>query len=594
MIQQEYYDLLSEYRSNLLEAEEKHSGKIQEIKRSRQIDKQVMPDSWQRKLSSANKESGNDPEGTATAKRSKYVHPIINAITGKILQDLSTRDATFDVAANTEEGVPVFTAFEDIMKKTYALQNVSKETNFANFHAVVSGTHITRPTTQLMKEEKIVPSEEGWKEQTDIYGRGVGFIAYDPLTTLVDWRAIPGKVAETAEWIAVTIGRKSWSYIKNKWNVDMNVQLESMSDGGTASFLTIDGIKTELEASAGLFDNNGIMIREYYKTDGYCYVIAGDFYVLEKRPNENCIKGRIPFNWATPILDPDSPYGRPISIAIEPTAQVLSTVFNQIADANALKTKAPMVTFEGTNLVRHLTLNKMQPNQIVEISIPVELQASGNPANISISDMFGIPQFQDITESAKFMYYEALNNIYMLTGLNAMSLGGMQDKQIRVSGAADIVANTSLRNSSSIVKALESGFYNPTTKQFAVMFEVYYDEFPELKEKGVTPENIKNMKNIRIKNGSFLPADKMQDIQIAMLALQEAKQNQTMDLVAATNMWLTSLGIVPKTLERDPLELISQDQALGILGVMQERGFEEGAAMLQQVAQQGEGNGQQG
>jgi len=86
----------------------------------------------------------------------------------------------------------------------------------------------------------------------------------------------------------------------------------------------------------------------------------------------------------------------------------------------------------------------------------------------------------------------------------------------------------------------------------------------------------------------------MQDIQIAMLALQEAKQNQTMDLVAATNMWLTSLGIVPKTLERDPLELISQDQALGILGVMQERGFEEGAAMLQQVAQQGEGNGQQG
>ena len=590
--QEKYRDLIDNYMYLLEKSSEKSQVKRSQILEDRQAAKQKMPESYTTKMGSHNTKSGNDPDQYLIAKKSKYLCPISVAVNGKVKQDLIAQSIRFETAGNNNTGALISEAYEDIMLKTYTHENTNSEMLRAIDYWLNSGTMITQPMTTMIEEKRILPvKEEGstkWKEDVVIVGRGLTFQTYDPLEVLLDWRAIPGRVSETSEFAIVTIGKKSPEWIKNQWDLDVEFQQNYDSRGDAVSTtMVMDTYKTQLEGEAGMSNIGGIMVRELYKTDGYCYVFLNDEYLVEVRPNSNGIRGRIPLDITPLFIDPDSPYGMSTHYLLQPTVQVLSTIFNQVADMNSMKVKLPFFAIRGA-IQTGTTLNQYKPNEIIEVDVPSQIMMEGGAGGgIDINKLITRLDLQELNQDSMFLYQQALNFVWYVTGLNPSSLGGLQDKQVRVAGVTDIINQSSLRNSSIFVKNFETYFLNPTTKAFANMFEIYYDDFPELKAKGVTRENLKNMRNIRVVNGSYLPADQMEKLQKAQMLLQLSVTNQTLDPVKILTEFMKDLGY--RALERffrDPLELVTQEQAMAIVDLANQQGTETAMQYMQSVAAQ--------
>ena len=137
---------------------------------------------------------------------------------------------------------------------------------------------------------------------------------------------------------------------------------------------------------------------------------------------------------------------------------------------------------------------------------------------------FTIPE---ITNGAKFMFDTAKESLFYVTGTTDMSFG-MQDKQIRNQTVADMIGDSLVRSDSAAAKKIESSFYNPVTWDILMIFYTRYDDF-DFKDANVPAEFLKNYRNIRVVNGSYLPSDRMMRLAKLQQALEVARllPNQT-------------------------------------------------------------------
>jgi len=552
----EFLDL---YRQRLRRAQEVHNKKFLEIKEARQALKQRMPDSSVVKLASNGRYSGNDTNGAKTAKKSKYMFPIYTAVVEKVLQDLAARNPRFDWEANTPAGVDIKDAFDDEFVKIFTYDNNAKEIATARFHGLISGSMITQTTTRKEYRRRIKPDKT---IDSIPVGRTIPIVAYDPLTVMLDWNAIPGKVAETSDFIIVTIGQRSVDYVKRQWGEDVEARLASE---------VVDNYKLQLEQEAGTsrdLNSDSVMLREYYTADGFRHVIANDNVLLETTTVSNGSVDRIPFEVATIWDDPDSVYGMTLWNMLEPSIQVLNTALNQILDSNALNAKMPFFAFKGTLKSSGLTLNDYKANEIIEIdpkSVVAHNMGNGS-AKLAISDMITKLQFPDITQAGVFLFEKGLEAIWFITGLNKETLGGIQEKQIRNEMVAGMIQNSALRNSSKIVKALELGFMNPTCWHLVDIFEMYYDDFPEFKAAGIPQEMLKDLKDIRVVNGSYLPGDESSQLDKAIFLAGRAAVNATYDQVKVEENLLKQAGFrAPEVWFAPPEELFKEQEAMRML-----------------------------
>jgi len=549
----EFLDL---YRHRLARCQEVHSKKFMEIRDARQALKQKMPDSSLVKLGNINNKSGNN----RPQNKSKYMFPIYTAVVEKILQDLSAKNPRFEWEANTPEGVFVKDAFDNEFIKTFTYDNNAREISSARQHGLISGAMITQVSTRKEYRRRIKPNKE---IDSIPVGRTIPIKAYDPLTVLLDWNAIPGKVSETSDFIIVTIGRRSIDYVRRQWK-DAEIQPAQINE-------VVDSYKTQLEVESGTAKDmisDSVMIREYYTADGYRHVIANDNVLLETSVVSNGTVDRIPFEVATIWDDPDSVYGQTLWNMLEPSIQVINTSLNQILDNNALNAKMPFFAFKGTLKASGLTLNDFKPNEIVEIDPKTLLSnpMGGASAKMSISDMITKLQFPDITQGGLFLFEKGLQAIWYITGLNPETLGGIQEKQIRNEMVASMIQGSSLRSSSKIVKAMELGFMNPTCWHLVDIFEMYYDDFPDFAEKQIPKELLVGLKDVRVVNGSYLPADESSQLDKAQILLKRASVNSTYDHIKVEKNFLKAIGHrAPDIWFKPPEQLLQEQEAMRVL-----------------------------
>lgn len=592
--QDKYKELMEEYNYRWTEGQNKFSGKYLEIKESRTIMKNILPESWYDDAVFTT-DVGNDPTGELLNSRSQVIHPVASAIGEKLRTDLKANDATFEIEGNNNKGADTAVAMERVMRNTYTLVNNRKKYMHALDHLVFSGTCIAQPISSELKETVIMPDD---KEQEVKLGRSLSFVVYDPLTSIIDWNADPFNVNETATWGIVTIGRFCKDSIKARWGVDVTSETVYDDRGNTTgSTFMVDQYKAQLQYDVGLDIDTGLYVREYYKSDGTRYVILQDTIVLEESKVVGAVKGQLPLLVTPFISDPDSVYGTCLSRFIESPLQIVTTIMNQVGDLQALKANMPFITWQGMidGGALGLALDSMVPGSVLELNVPSDARFNntGVHMDMDISKAISRPPIEEITQGANWLFEKAMESIWYLTGLNPTSLGGFQDKQIRVSNVTDIINQSSLRNSSALVMNLEAHFFNPMTKAFVRLMSIYYDDFPELEEAGVPQESLVDMRSIRIVNGSYLPADKLQDQQKASNMYQLAMQNpMAMDVQKVTDDLIESMGLIPERYMRDPLEVMLQEQAVDLQQLIQQMGPEAFLQSVQQNAmaqQQGQG-----
>lgn len=563
--QEQYAEDIALYQSRLEAADTKHSKKFEAIKESRQYMKQILPEFSQQALFSNDAPLSNNNQNN---NRSTYCPPLPIVIGNKMLSELTSMPMRFEYEANGQDGIKPAKAFMKIIQRTFSQTGNMSEHLLGIMHLIYSGLYIAQPVIQKMDYKLF---DKGESPTTIDAGYAIGFKTYDPLTTVLDPNSVPGKVAETSDWLVVTIGLKTPQWIEKEYGIKVEQDQKIVDNYGsktTISTVKIDTYKYELQSDSGLDYISGFMVREYYTSDGYVYHIIDDSYVARKSINSAGIVG-IPFAICPGILDLDSPYGIPLPEHLRPSVELVATAINMVADNTALKNKLPYLYPNGLfdpstlNALASGEANKM--NNYVAVNLASLVGAAGYFNAGSIKDLVQKPELQEVTEGAEMLLVEGMNSIWFVTGLNPSSVSGIQDKQIRVESVANMIGSASLRNSSSVVVNLETYFLNPMTRFFQLMYYNYFDVFKEFKDLAVEKNDIKNIKSVRVVNGSYLPSDKETREKKAMFIYTMASQNQVFDPIAAVEYVFESMGMEMLRFLRNPLDLLTEEEAMSVI-----------------------------
>jgi hypothetical protein len=311
--------------------------------------------------------------------------------------------------------------------------------------------------------------------------------------------------------------------------------------------------------------------------------------LISTSPNSNGVIGTIPLDIAPLFIDPDTPYGVGLYEKLQPSIDIINTSVNQIADNNNNAVKSPTFYFKGM-LPKGFSLTNASFQDLIPLDYS-KLMIGGQIPTLDINKFMGRLIFQEVTEGAMFLMKNALQNIWFMTGYNETSLGGIQEKQVRVAGVAEMIQANSIRKSSMIVNSLETNHTNPTIQSFTRIFLMHMSDFPEFEREKITPKDLMNYhKHVRVVNGSYLPSDQMSEMERTDALLQVAMQNASMDQVSAIIEWLEARGIMfPERYFRDPKSMLTADMAVSILAISKENGAGGVVQYLEQVAQtQGE------
>jgi hypothetical protein len=242
---------------------------------------------------------------------------------------------------------------------------------------------------------------------------------------------------------------------------------------------------------------------------------------------------------------------------------VVARVCNQVLDNNDYTNNFPLLMLAGTT--SQLTEIEQTGRKVIEVSPVGE--------KMDISQIIQKVQFPEITQGAQFVYNIAMQHIQYLTGVTPASQG-MQAKQIRVSGEAEMINNAIISNSSEIVLNMESTYINACIWDTLRIFVRYFEQFGF---QYITKDFLKNYKNIHVANGSTLASDK-----VSAQALAAAKMNlipqfaNAVDAVSIIEEYLRSLGDnTPQSVFRTQkqiqqtelaLELASRQRAQAAMG----------------------------
>ena len=568
MNKEEQETLMSLYKNRLSDGETIYRDKFREISNSREAYKQIIPDDQIEVATDRNVQRGNSTDEGDDENRSSYLIPLHTALANHWIQELTTHPFRYEWAGNNKVGVDVQSQFTKELNKMYSYNNVKASVATGFWHFVTSGTMISQTYTTFDTRQRISAGGE-LKEVKK--GRNIGIRIYDPLQVILDWNADPADVRRTSDFCIVTLGTYDAEYIKQKYDLDFDL------DGSKS----MDMAQRELNRYAGKDMKTSVAVREYYLRDGHKYTVVGDTYVVGKSPNSNGSYGEIPINVAPFHIDPNSPYGATLYGMIEPSLMMASAAVNQIADNNALNNNMPILAAEGCLVDAGLSLNDYNNNEIVEVKVKPAL--SGADGNIDIRKLVHKLSFPDISQPAQALYQQAIEMIWYVTGMNPTAMSGMQDKQIRVATAADMINEASLRSSSTLVQNLENNYMNPTTLDIAQIFDMYFEDF-KFEERGIEKADVENLNNVRVVNGSFLPSDNLTRLNKLMSIMQMAMQNpQVFEIYDLQKAILEAMDMADAELFlRSPEGTVSANEAMGIMQLWKQGGPE---AVMQQMAQ---------
>jgi len=578
-------ELYKSFITRLNLAETKYSKKFRRIKESRQVAKLELVND----VTDDGQKWGNDRNREKEGTRSRYQSTIFKAIGDSILTDITSRPMRFEWGGNDNEGLKMKRAYDLELTRSYAYSETDKAKIITLNDLIYSSCSIIQPYSEIPRKEFLNPKTG--KVEIFPSSRIVSYRAYDPLTTILDWNSNPADVTNTSQFAIVYIGLFRKDELTKRYGAEAVSELPDELDDQSTNFGTniLVRNKRELEENAGTSNLGGFHLYEYYLTDGYRYTIIEGYGVIDKSPNSSGAFGKIPLLVTPLFIDRDTPYGMSLYETLQQAIDLVNASINQIADVNARSIKSPTFALKGLLATDELSLTDTNATDIKELDVNAIMVNGGN--NIpSVQDLIGRIEWREVTDGAMFLMKNGLEHIWMLTGKNPTALGGIQDKQIRVAGASNMMQQGALRSSSIIANALETYFLNPLTQSFAEMFAIYYDDFPALKGNGITREMAMNIpKHIRVVNGSYLPADQYNEMQRtdALLQYMLTTQTQGIDAVAVFREWMSARGEpLPERFLVDPMTTLAYSQLVSVLQMADQIGADKTMAQLQQRAEQ--------
>lgn len=484
---------LSQYQARLNLADQNMSNYYETVLAARDAFAQKLPQDIIDKTSEQNKETGN---ATSYLTASALMHPAFTITAKKTIESFSALPFRFDISANDAMGVVQKKVIDKKLKTIYTRQNVTAEMFNGYFYNVINGLSISQVKTHK-KEVRVAKPEIDettgmFKEETLSNDRVISIMCYDPLNTVLDYSAKPSNITETSEFIVIT---------------DRYITNGDMNDYFGESNKMFDIHKRNLACDRGIVYDKFAPVREYYDRSGFFVTIAGDSKIVKVEMVSNGTVGKIPINVAPIWTDPDSPSGSTTLWNYMKNMVALSSrALNLVCDNVALNNNAPFFTYTGSGLEDNATLDNFTPREIVALN-PI----AGKSADIR-NQIFK-PVFQEITQGSQMMYEQGQQLAFMLAGTSPIQFG-VQDKQIRVSGAADMISSATVRPDSDVARKMEVGFMNPTTWDIIQIFYIYYNDFG-FDEKELPREFLKELKHVRVVPGSYLPEDAMTRLQRA-------------------------------------------------------------------------------
>jgi len=484
---------LAQYQARLNLADQNMSNYYETVLAARDAFAQKLPQDIIDKTSEQNKETGN---ATSYLTASALMHPAFTITAKKTIESFSALPFRFDISANDAMGVAQKKVIDKKLKTIYTRQNVTAEMFNGYFYNVINGLSISQVKTHKKQVRVTKPEIDEatgmFKEETLSDDRVISIMCYDPLNTVLDYSAKPSNITETSEFIVIT---------------DRYITNGDMNDYFGESNKMFDIHKRNLACDRGIVYDKFAPIREYYDRSGFFVTIAGDNKIIKVEMVSNGTVGKIPINVAPIWTDPDSPSGSTTLWNYMKNMVALSSrALNLVCDNVALNNNAPFFTYTGSGLEDNATLDNFTPREIVALN-PI----AGKSADIR-NQIFK-PVFQEITQGSSMMYDQGQQLAFMLAGTSPIQFG-VQDKQIRVSGAADMISSATVRPDSDVARKMEVGFMNPTTWDIIQIFYIYYNDFG-FDEKELPREFLKELKHVRVVPGSYLPEDAMTRLQRA-------------------------------------------------------------------------------
>lgn len=532
---------MRQYADKINAADDNMAGYYQKVRDARDAFRQVIPDSMKKQTTERDKGTGNS-QTNATA--SAILHPAFTITAKKTIESFSALPFRFDIAANDALGVQQKKVIDRKLKSIYTRQNVTSEMFLGYFFNVINGLSISQTKTfkkarRIVKPE-IDPETNTFKEESLNEDRVISIICYDPLTSLLDCSAKTGDITETSEFAVITdryiTARDSEEYYAFQSSKMMDIH------------------KRALYADHGIEYDKFVPVREYYDRSGYYAVIVGDSKIIEISRVSNGTVGRIPLNIAPIWTDPDSPTrSTTLWEHMRRMVALASRGLNLICDNVALNNNSPFFALTGSGLEDNATLDEFEPREIVQLS------PTGKSGDIR--GQITRFTFQEVTAGTQTMMEQGQTLAFMLAGTSPINFG-IQDKQIRVSGAADMISSATVRPDSDVARKMEVGFMNPTTWDIVQIFYLYYDDFG-FNEDELPKEFLKELKHIRVVPGSYLPEDAMTRLQRAAAIVNRATTNpEAYKQVDVEEEFLDALGVVmPEQFIKTGQDILRQQTA---------------------------------
>ena len=421
---------------------------------------------------------------------SKMLLPMYKAIAKKMIDNMTAIPPRYEWDANRKDYVKTSRALEKEFAKFYTKMNLAGKMPRIIKNFVRDGVFVQQTVFKELSEN-VMKWTDGRPAPENLYNKGaIDYLLYDPMTCYFDWDADPMDYRGTARFIIVTIAssmtekgfRRKYPKFTGTIGSGHQEQEDLIKDE------TGDRIVGKTKP------NNTVTLREYYLDNGKFYVIANDAHIVDEGWASNGDLSRIPINVGFC-------YDEYITLWEElkwPVA-AMSNAFNQVADNNSFNNTAPIYVL-GDVVVDPLAYDPADGRKMFRID-PMSKQI------VRAADALHQFTIPEITQGAIFMYDKGKESLFYVTGTTDMTFG-MQDKQIRVQSVADMIGEALVRSDSDVAKRIENSFYNPVTWDILRIFYTRYDSF-DFKDQNIPADFLKDYRNIRVVNGSYLPADRM-------------------------------------------------------------------------------------
>lgn len=492
---------------------------------------------------------------------SKMLLPMYKAIAKKMIDNMTAIPPRYEWDANRKDYVKTSRSLEKEFAKFYTKMNLAGKMPRIIKHFVRDGVFVQQTVFREMSEN-VMKYADGRPKPENLYNKGaIDYLIYDPMTTYFDWDADPLDYRGTARFVIVTISSSMTLQAFKKKYPKFTKPI-----GGTTG-KTEDILK---DSSSDIIlgktkPHDTVTLREYYLDTGKFYVIVNDADVVDEGWASNGDLSRIPINVGFCYDDYITLWEE-----LKWPVAAMSNAFNQVADNNAFNNTAPIYVL-GDVVVDPLAYDPADGRKMYRID-PLSKQI------VRAADALHQFTIPEITQGAVFMYDKAKESLFYVTGTTDMTFG-MQDKQIRVQSVADMIGEALIRSDSDIAKRIENSFYNPVTWDILRIFYTRYDSF-DFKDQNIPADFLKDYRNIRVVNGSYLPADRM----VRLAKLNEALKLavQIPDRMNLENLFFDlfeSIGFVdPYRYMKTDEEYWAQELAGSVMQLLQAGAIDEGAA----------------